>query len=226
MSAGRAHRVSLEDLRPSSLDGIVGQEPAIVRLRRIVDGVRAGRLVPPNLLFYGPPGVGKTTAARALGRQLLGDDWENSFHRLDASDDRSRARMLAEVLPLALARPSRTAPFRIFFFDEADALAPDVQSAMRPAMENSAGSTIFILACNDLEALSLPIRSRCTALEFRRLPEGSMAQVVREAAERIGTSVSEEEVRSIVSRSEGIPREAAKLVLEECLTRPGRGPTA
>lgn len=212
----RARPLSMEDLRPTTLEGIAGQEAALERLGRLVAAVRAGRIVPPNLLLHGPPGVGKTTAARAFGRALLGDDWENSFHRLDASDDRGLARMLGQVLPLAIQRPSRRAPFRVFFFDEADALSPEVQSAMRPAME--AGTTLFLLACNDLGAITPPIRSRCTLLEFSPVGSAALRKVVLDALARAGIATDEERVRSIVARSAGIPRDAVKIVVEEVLS--------
>lgn len=135
MDAPRSKRISIEDLRPDSLHGIVDEENAVARLDRIARAVVAGRLLPPNLLFHGPPGVGKTTADRAFARAILGEQWEHSFHQLDASDDRSLDVIRSQIVPQTRTAPSRNAPVRIFFFDDADALGEEEQEALRPAME-------------------------------------------------------------------------------------------
>jgi replication factor C small subunit len=211
-----ARAISMEDLRPTSLSEIVGQGESIRRLERLAEGVRNGRIVPTHLLFHGPPGVGKTTAARAFSHQVLGDDWENSFHELRASDNRSVDRIRSEVVELARRPPSRAAPFRMIFLDEADELVPKAQNALRPALEGESGSTVFVLACNNLRRVSKPIQSRCTILEFTPLTAEEMRRVVDDATRRAGLSLDATTAASILEKSHGIPREAAKLLIEEC----------
>jgi replication factor C small subunit len=205
----------MEDLRPSTLDTVVGQVESIGRLRRFAEGARSGRIVPTHLLFHGPPGVGKTTAARAFAHEVLGADWDNSFHELRAYDARGVDRIRDDVVELARRPPSRKAPFRIVFFDEADELEPEVQNVLRPALESDSGSTVFILACNTLERVSAPIRSRCTVLEFTALTPEEMRRVVLESSRRAGLALDEALAESILRRANGIPREAVKLVIEE-----------
>jgi replication factor C small subunit len=216
-TSGRSVRnpISMEDFRPTSLDEIVGQDEVIKRLKKLVAGVAVGSIVPPNLLMYGPPGVGKTTAARAFARDVLGKDWENSFHQLDASDDRSVSFVQNKIVPLALRPPSRRAPFRIFFFDEAEALSPEVQSVLRPAMESRSGRCVFILACNRPAHISDPVQSRCITLEFKFLTPTEIRRVVAEALGRLDQRVDESVLESIAQRARGIPREALKLLIEE-----------
>jgi replication factor C small subunit len=214
MNSGPSGRISMEDFRPKFLSGIVGQDAVVTRLQGLANGVRSGRIVPPNLLLHGPPGIGKTTAARAFAREVLGEQFDNSFYQLRASDDRGIGVVRDGIIPLSRQPPKRGAPFRVFFFDEADALEPPVQSALRSAMEEGWGTTVFILACNDLGSISAPMRSRCMILEFRLVPAPEMRRLLTQVVTGGSLSIDGPLMDSIVERSEGIPREAIKLLVE------------
>jgi replication factor C small subunit len=204
----------MEDFRPATLGEMVGQREAVRRLGALAIATRERKIVPPNLLMHGPPGVGKTTAARAFAREVLGRDWENSFHELKASDNRSLEFIRDRVVPTSLLPPSRAALVRIFFLDEAETLSPEVQSVLRPALENERGSSMFILACNDVGRITPPIRSRCTVFDFATVTGPDLMALVRAAAERWSLPLGETQLGSIVSQAHGIPREAVKLLLE------------
>ena len=115
-----------EKYRPKKLDEIVGQEEIVIRLKKYVSERNM-----PHLLFSGPPGVGKTTAAICLARELYGDSWRRNFLETNASDERGINVVREKIKDFARTRPFGEAEFKIIFLDEADALTPDAQNALR-----------------------------------------------------------------------------------------------
>jgi len=113
--AGR-EEVWIEKYRPQRLEDIVGQDTITERLQSYVD-----RNDISHMLFSGPAGIGKTSASVAIARELYGDDWEENFLELNASDERG-----IDVVRDRIKSFARTSfggyDYRIIFLDEADAL--------------------------------------------------------------------------------------------------------
>ncbi|QWC19539.1 AAA family ATPase [Halorubrum sp. 2020YC2] len=106
----------IEKYRPQTLDDIHGQEEAVERLQSYIDQDDV-----PHLLFSGPAGVGKTTAATAIARQVYGEEnWRGNFLELNASDQRGIDVVRDRIK--GFARSSFGGDFRIVFLDEADSL--------------------------------------------------------------------------------------------------------
>ena len=130
-----------ERCRPQKLDDIIGQPEITSRLKAYV---KSGNL--PHLLFAGPAGTGKTTSALALARELYGDVWKQNFHELNASDERGITVVRTKIKEFARTQPIGDKPFKIIFLDEADALTPEAQAALRRTMERYSGTCRFILS--------------------------------------------------------------------------------
>ncbi len=222
MPAPSPRRLSIEDFRPQTLDEIVGQTAVIARLRRILEGVRNGLVAPPHLLLHGPPGVGKTATARAFARELLGGNFDADFNELRAYDDRS-ASAFTRMIDLSRSPPKDGASFRVMFVDEVEALAPDAQLNLRPAMEKEGGWSTYILSCNDITGLARALQSRCTLLELRPVDPSDLRRLLSLAVAKTPFRLEPAVLDSIVERAQGIPREAIKLLLEEGGARPAAG---
>jgi len=123
----------IEKYRPVKLADIVGQKDIILRLQSYV---KTGSL--PHLLFTGTAGIGKTTSAVALAREFFGDNWQMNFRELNASDERGIDVVRNQIKQFARTAPLGEATFKVLFLDEADALTPDAQAALRRTMENYA----------------------------------------------------------------------------------------
>jgi replication factor C small subunit len=201
-SAGGREEIWLEKYRPQTLSEVVGQDAIVERLQSYVD-----RDDLSHMLFAGPAGVGKTTSAIAIARELYGEDWESYFLELNASDQRG-----IDVIRDRVKSFARTSfgghGYRLIFLDEADALTSEAQAALRRTMEQFSNNVRFILSCNYSSQIIDPIQSRCTVFRFSPLPDEAIARQVRQVAESEGIEITDDGVESLIYVAGGDMRAA------------------
>jgi DNA polymerase III delta prime subunit len=117
----------------------------------------------PNMLLTGPPGIGKTTVAKALCNELGVD-----FYVINGSDEgrfldtvRNNAKNFASTVSL-----SSTARHKVIIIDEADNTTNDVQLLLRAFTEEFSNNCRFIFTCNYKNKIIEPLHSRCAVVEF------------------------------------------------------------
>jgi len=193
----------IEKYRPRKLDEVVGQKEIVDRLK-----LYASSKSLPHLLFTGSAGIGKTTCAVALARELFGDTWSMNFRELNASDERGIDVVRTQIKQFARTSPLGDAEFKVLFLDEADALTNDAQAALRRTMENYAETCRFILSCNYSSKIIDPIQSRCAIYRFKPLTQEAVHEQMDVIAKNEGITLEDEAYAAIYYVAQGDMRKA------------------
>ncbi len=197
----------VEKYRPRSLDEIVNQEEIVNRLKTFVKNKNM-----PHLLFAGPAGTGKTTAAHALAHDLYGEYYRQYMLELNASDERGIGVIREKVKEFARSRTPPDIPFKIILLDEADNMTADAQQALRRLMELYSVSTRFILIANYPSKIIDPIQSRCAFFRFQPLKKDDIVGRLKYIADNEGVEYDPEALETIYEISEGDVRKAINVL--------------
>jgi len=184
----------VEKYRPKKLDEIVGQDKIIQSIKALIK--RYGKKL-PHMLFYGNAGTGKTTTAICIARELYGDSYKEYFVEFNASDERG-----IDVIREKIKRIAKMRGNKIIFLDEADALTPDAQHALRRIMETGEGT--FILTCNKIWKIIPPIKSRCVIYHFKDLDTKTVVKRLLEICKKEGVEIKNEDKEKLLQSLAGL----------------------
>ena len=178
-----------ESFRPSTLDGYIGNEHIIEKVRIFIENGDV-----PHLLFYGPAGTGKTTLAKIIANGVDAD-----IMYINASDENS-----VDTVRDKIKRYASTVGFKrwkIVILDEADFLTPNGQAALRNLMETYSKTTRFILTCNYVEKIIDPIQSRCQVFGITPPNKRDVAQRLVTVLDDKGVKYDVKDVATIINAS-------------------------
>jgi len=205
-------------LRPQGLDEFIGQAEARANLKVFIQAARQRGEAMDHTLFYGPPGLGKTTLAQIMSREL------GVSFRMTSGPVLAKAGDLAAILTNLEARD-------VLFIDEIHRLNPVVEEVLYPALEDfeldlvigagPAARTVrielqpftLVGATTRLGLLTTPLRDRFgipTRLQFYTVDE--LHQIVTRNAVKLGAPADEGGAREIAQRSRGTPRISGRLL--------------
>ena len=197
----------IEKYRPGKLSDIYGQDEVVSRLESFVKEKQL-----PHLIFAGPAGVGKTSAAIALTRELLGENWRDSFLELNASDERGIDIIRENVKEFARIKPFNDLGLRIIFLDEADQLTSDAQAALRRTMERFSATTRFIFSCNYSTQIIPPIQSRAVVMRFHQLSDDDLKSYLKFVISKENMTLDDDALDAICEVSSGDARKATSIL--------------
>lgn len=193
----------VDKYRPPTLSGLVHHSEIVKTLKNIA---HSGEM--PNMLFYGPPGSGKTSAILALTEELFGLNKHDRVLELNASDDRGINTVRNDIITYAkqvISTPIKGHPcptFKVIILDEADAMTPDAQSALRKIMEMSP-NVKFCVICNYIDKIIGPIISRCMQFRFSHVSREAMNERLNYICKCENISVDCDVINAIIDISEG-----------------------
>ena len=196
-----------EKYRPSKFSEIVGQDEIIKRIHSLTNSLNI-----PHLMLAGPAGTGKSTLALVIVKELYGENWKENFLELNASDERGINVVREKVKNFARTKSLGNVPFKIIFLDEADALTPEAQQALRRTMENYSSTCRFILSCNYSSKIIDPIQSRCILFRFKLLEKKDVERVMQIIAQRENLSINPDAIEILYEGSEGDCRKCINLL--------------
>lgn len=202
-------------LRPNSWAEYIGQNSIKENLHVLLSAAEGRSQQPEHILFYGPPGLGKTTLAHLIAKEMKHDIKITSGPAIEKVGD------LASIL-------TNLASGDILFIDEIHRMNKNIEEVLYPAMESGVLDIIIgkgpsartiqldlpaftlIAATTKLAMMSSPLRSRFSGgifkLEFYTTEE--IEKIIAQSASKLGISIDEEGVKAIALRSRYTPRTA------------------
>jgi len=209
-------------LRPASWDEYIGQESIKTNLHILLTAAKNRNQTPEHILFYGPPGLGKTTLAHLIARETRAQMRMTSGPAIEKVGD------LASIL-------TNLSPGDILFIDEIHRLNKLIEEILYPAMESGVLDIIIgkgpsartiqlelppftlIAATTRISLLSSPLRSRFSGGTFRLefYTDEEIARIVSRSASILGVPLADNAAMEIASRSRFTPR-TANYLLKRC----------
>lgn len=189
-------------IRPTHLSDVVGQDHLTQNTGMLHRFLEAKRLF--SMIFFGPPGTGKTTVASILA-ETLGLAYENFNAVTGNKKDLD-----------ALFATARLSGHLVVIVDEVHRLNKDKQDLLLPYVEDGLITLIGLTTSNPYFAINPAIRSRCVLVEFKLISNEAMTQAIKRALllkeSELTLTLSEDAIQSIVSTSNGDLRSAYNIL--------------
>ncbi len=204
--------VSALKYRPKKFNEVVGQQAVTSTLQNAVAKDKLAKA----LLFTGPRGVGKTTCARILAREInkhdgLSEDEDFAFNifELDAASNNSveDIRSLIEQVRI----PPQTGKYKVYIIDEVHMLSQSAFNAFLKTLEEPPEHAVFILATTEKHKIIPTILSRCQIYDFKRISAIDIKNHLMDIANKENLEAEEDALFLIAQKADGALRDALSM---------------
>ncbi|MDX1828222.1 MAG: DNA polymerase III subunit gamma/tau [Lutibacter sp.] len=204
--------VSARKYRPQTFNDVVGQQAITNTLE---NAIKSNHLA-QALLFTGPRGVGKTTCARILAKQInqatnktTDEDFAFNIFELDAASNNSvdDIRSLTDQVRI----PPQTGKYKVYIIDEVHMLSAAAFNAFLKTLEEPPEHAIFILATTEKHKIIPTILSRCQIFDFKRIGVIDIKNYLKNIAVQEGITAEDDALHIISQKADGALRDALSI---------------
>jgi len=205
--------VSARKYRPQTFEEVVGQQAITNTLENAIKNNHLAQA----LLFTGPRGVGKTTCARILAKQInqnssenkIEDDFAFNIFELDAASNNSvdDIRSLTDQVRI----PPQTGKYKVYIIDEVHMLSASAFNAFLKTLEEPPAHAIFILATTEKHKIIPTILSRCQIFDFKRIGVLDAKNYLKKIASEEGIIAEDDALHIIAQKADGAMRDALSI---------------
>ena len=204
--------VSARKYRPTNFDSVVGQKVITDTLKNAI----LTKNLAQSFLFCGPRGVGKTTCARILAKQINEfnnkdniDNFSFNIFELDAASNNSvdDIRNLTEQVRV----PPQIGKYKVYIIDEVHMLSQSAFNAFLKTLEEPPKHAIFVLATTEKNKIIPTILSRCQIFDFKRVSVNDISDYLDFVAKSENIDSEKSAINVIAQKSDGSMRDALSL---------------
>lgn len=197
--------MSNEDLhltyRPASLDEVIGQDAIVKSIRGLIEDEG----LPHSFLFHGPSGVGKTTMARIIAKEVGCS--KNNIMEFDAASH-SGVDAVRELTSGLRYAGIGNSPNKIYIIDECHSLSKQAWQVLLKPIEEPMGHVYFVLCTTELSKVPKTIQTRCHSYGFKDASYDNLIDLLESINDEEDFGIEDDLVQYIAKQSEGSYRQA------------------
>src|SRR3989338_85057 len=199
-----AHQSLYRAYRPQSFTEVAGQEQVTRPLEEAVASGKVGHAY----LFAGSRGLGKTTVARILAREV--GCTEHDLYEIDAASNNSVEDM--RTLTEGVYTLPFESPYKVYILDEVHMLSKSAWNAFLKTLEEPPTHAVFILATTELDKVPETVQSRCQVFEFKKPTRAVLAKMTAVVAKKEGYTLAPDAAELIAMLADGSYRDALSVL--------------